>query len=464
MHRALNQLYPVYFQLRDRLVVVIGGGRVATRRIPALLEAGAHVRVVSPLLTETLAERHGDGELEWLARPYRPGDLTDAAIVLVAVDDSVVDEQVARDAKAARIPVNVASDGSRGDFHVPATGTIEDLQVAVGTRGKNPSLAAKIRDRVLAWLRREPAGSLSESRSQHPVRGHRADRTVETPRVALVGAGPGSADLLTLRAFELLEAADVVYYDRLVGEGVLDVIPPHVEQIYVGKEVGCARRASVTGLMIDAARQGRRVVRLKGGDPFLFGRGGEEMVDLSQAGVPFEVIPGVSALCSVPGSVGIPVTSRGVADELVVRSGHAMQGSESGSLRLGGRTTYVYFMAIGRIAAVVHELLEEGVSRDTPVAVVARGTQPEEEVVEGTLKNIVERIRQTDVEPPALVIVGDVVRFRDLATAAQLFESAQDASVESVPEHRSSESIEPIDAFRQPPDRERNGSANHGQT
>jgi uroporphyrin-III C-methyltransferase len=252
-----------------------------------------------------------------------------------------------------------------------------------------------------------------------------------------VGAGPGDPGLLTLRAAALLESADVVYYDRLVSASILERIPARVEKVYVGKEVGCPARADIEALLARSAREGKRVVRLKGGDPFVFGRGGEEMLELRRAGIEFEVVPGVSALSSVPGWAGIPVTARGVADEIVVRSGHAGAagdddeadepvGSGAASAaraRRGSGTTYIYFMAVRRLAHVVEELRREGLPSSTPVAVIQKGTLPEQKVLVSDLGSLLATAEREPPESPALVVAGEVVRFAVLDESQALPES-----------------------------------------
>jgi uroporphyrin-III C-methyltransferase/precorrin-2 dehydrogenase/sirohydrochlorin ferrochelatase len=245
---------------------------------------------------------------------------------------------------------------------------------------------------------------------------HAAGR--EAGRVALVGAGPGDPGLLTIRARDLLAGADIVYYDRLVSDAIVSTIPPPVELVYVGKEVGCATRANVEELLVESARAGKRVVRLKGGDPLIFGRGGEEILALERAGIDYEVVPGVSALTAVPGAAGIPLTHRGVASEIVVRSGHRV------SPERAVETTYVYFMAATRLPRIVEELRAEGLPDSTPVAIVQRGTLPEQKVLVSELGSLLDATAREAVETPALIVAGDMVKFRDLREFSLLLERA----------------------------------------
>jgi uroporphyrin-III C-methyltransferase len=332
--------------------------------------------------------------------------------------------------------VNAAEEESAGDFHVPAVARDGVVEIAVSTRGTSPAAAAWLRAEIDAWLAANEvriAEALARPRSGAgaPPPGAAA-RPAAPGMVYLVGAGPGDPGLLTLRAAEVLAQADVVYHDRLVGEGVLARIPARAETVYVGKEVGCAVRADIEDLLVKAARAGKRAVRLKGGDPLVFGRGAEEIMALRRAGVPFEVVPGVSALSSVPAAAGIPVTCRGLASEIVVRSGHHLEPG-SGESAGGGwedealspapaalpaapaaQRTYIYFMAARRLAEVVEDLRREGLPPATPVAVIQKGTLPEQKVLTSDLENLLAAAAREPIETPALVIAGEVVRFSEL--------------------------------------------------
>jgi uroporphyrin-III C-methyltransferase len=219
----------------------------------------------------------------------------------------------------------------------------------------------------------------------------------------------------------------VVYYDRLVSDEVLDVIPPRAEKVYVGKEVGCAHRANIHRLLAESAREGKSTVRLKGGDPFIFGRGGEEVIALRREGIELEVVPGVSALSSVPARAGIPITLRGVAGEIIVRSGHRLPSEprrDAGDRASpGGGRTHVYFMAASRLESIAAELLEEGVSPGTPVAIIQKGTLPGQKVLYTTVGELGEAAGREPVETPALLVAGEVVRFHDLAHILALIDS-----------------------------------------
>ncbi|MEM7231832.1 MAG: uroporphyrinogen-III C-methyltransferase [Planctomycetota bacterium] len=420
----MNPRYPIFLQLTERPVLLIGGGRVAERRIPRLLESGARVTVVSPEVRPAIEKLARSGTIEWRKRGFEPGDLDGAFLALLAVGDPELLAVVVEESRERGVLLNTAEDATTCDFHVPAVSGHEEARVAISTGGESPELSKSLRRRLDRWL---------EVQVKH------ARREAMGVRVALVGAGPGDPGLLTVRGQEWLDRADVVYYDRLVPEELLKTLSPEPELVYVGKEVGCATRANITELMIESARRGQTVVRLKGGDPILFGRGGEEMRALRAAGIDFELVPGVSALCSAPGSAGIPVTYRRLASELIVRSGHPLTDLDEGAANRWRETTFVYFMAVGRLSLVVRELLRDGVPATTPVAIVHKGTQDGERVLDGRLDTIVDLVKEAHIEAPSLVVVGDVVRFRDPADFDRLLEErdatetppAQDLSTNS---------------------------------
>jgi len=418
------RLYPLYHKLTNRPVVVIGGGRIALRRVKRLVEAGSRVKLVSPEILPEIRELVEAGDVEWHERPYEDGDLGGAEFALVASGDLGLVREVRHAADVLGIPLNTAEDESSCDFHVPGMVEWGGIRMAISSEGANPAIVAKLRRELEEWLASVPiekvddlgAERLARARVRESKRPRSSRGEPESGKVYLVGGGPGDPSLLTVRAAQLLDAADIVYYDRLVGQAVLETIPATAEQVYVGKDVGCAHRANIAELMIAAARAGKIVVRLKGGDPVLFGRAGEEMEALNEAGIDFEVVPGVSSLSSVPISANIPITYRGVASELVVRSGHRMSVDDelpANRTRDESETTFVYFMAVRRLPRVVEDLRAEGLAASTPVAIVQNGTLPDEQIVTGTLGDIVHVAEEAGVEAPALVIAGEVVRLRE---------------------------------------------------
>ncbi|WP_165990173.1 uroporphyrinogen-III C-methyltransferase [Streptomyces sp. YIM 98790] len=392
--------YPVGLRLAGRRVVVLGGGTVAQRRLPALLAAGADVRLIAPEVTPSVQAMAEAGELRWEPRGYRPGDLADAWYALIATDDPAVNAAASAEAETARVWCVRSDDAEAATAWTPATGRSEGVTVAVLT-GRDPRRSAAVRDAVVEGLR---DGTLTAPR-------HRG----RAPGVALVGGGPGDPDLITVRGRRLLAEADVVIADRLGPRELLDELPPHVEVIDAAKiPYGRAMaQEAINNALIEHAKAGRSVVRLKGGDPYVFGRGMEEVQALTEAGIPVTVVPGISSAISVPSAAGIPVTHRGVAHEFTVVSGHVAPDSP-GSLvdwpaLAGLRGTLVLLMAVERIGAIAGTLIRHGRSADTPVAVVQEGTMAAQRRVDATLATVAGRIAEAEIRPPAVIVIGDVV-------------------------------------------------------
>ncbi|KRV50321.1 siroheme synthase [Wenjunlia vitaminophila] len=392
--------YPVGLRLSGRRVVVLGGGQVAQRRLPGLLAAGADVLLVSPSATPAVQAMADAGELTWRRRGYRPGDLADAWYALIATDDPGANAAASAEAERNRVWCVRSDDASAATAWTPATGRSDGVTVAVLT-GRDPRRSAAVRDAVLEGLR---DGTLTARR-------HRT----RTPGVALVGGGPGDPDLITVRGRRLLAEADVVIADRLAPRAVLEELAPGVEVIDAAKiPYGRAMaQDAINQALIDHARAGRFVVRYKGGDPFVFGRGMEEALACAAAGVPCTVVPGVSSAVSVPGAVGVPVTHRGVAHEFTVVSGHLAPDDPRSLVdwpALGRlRGTLVLLMAVERIAGIAAALIAHGRPAGTPVAVVQEGTTPAQRRVDATLATVAEVVAAEGVRPPAVVVVGDVV-------------------------------------------------------
>jgi uroporphyrin-III C-methyltransferase/precorrin-2 dehydrogenase/sirohydrochlorin ferrochelatase len=422
----VTALYPLYHKLENRPVVVIGGGPVALRRLRRLVAAGARVTVISPEIVDGIRELVDTERVEWRQRVYEEGDVEGSALALVASGELDLVRRIRTEADRLGVPLNSAEDEKLCDFHVPGLVEWGGVRLAISSEGASPALVARLREELESWLRDvvPDDGALEGLRAAREARKRTRDALPTSTgrgapkggKVYLVGAGPGDPSLLTLRASELLNAADIVYHDRLVSSLILDTIPPRTEKIYVGKDVGCAHRANIVELMIESARARKIVVRLKGGDPVLFGRGGEEMIALSEADVDFEIVPGVSSLCAVPIAANIPVTHRGIASEVVVRSGHKMAPTEDLPATRATperETTFVYFMAVRRLERVVEDLRAEGLPESTPVAVIENGTLPGQNVVVGTLRDIVSIATDAGVEAPALVVAGEVVKLRE---------------------------------------------------
>ncbi|UED83071.1 uroporphyrinogen-III C-methyltransferase [Streptomyces profundus] len=392
--------YPVGLRLAGRRVLVLGGGTVAQRRLPALLAAGADVTLIAPAVTPSVEAMAETGELRWERRGYRRGDVDGAWYLLIATDDTEVNEAASAEAERLRVWCVRSDDAEAATAWTPATGRGDGVTVAVLT-GRDPRRSAAVRDAVVEGLR---DGTLAARR-------HR-DRT---PGVALVGGGPGDPDLITVRGRRLLAEADVVIADRLGPRDLLDELPPQVEVIDAAK-IPYGRymaQEAINAALIEHARAGRSVVRLKGGDPFVFGRGREEAQALAEAGIQVTVVPGVTSAISVPGAAGIPVTHRGVAHEFTVVSGH-LPPDDPRSLvdwpALGAlRGTLVLLMAVERMGAIAETLIRHGRSPATPTAVVQEGTTPAQRRVDATLGTVAARLTEAGIRPPAVIVVGDVV-------------------------------------------------------
>jgi uroporphyrin-III C-methyltransferase/precorrin-2 dehydrogenase/sirohydrochlorin ferrochelatase len=372
--------------------------------VPALLDAGAEVLLVSPKVAASLEGLAAAGRIRWAARGYQAGDCAGAWLVCACTDDPEVNAAVAAAAEAQRTWSVRADDATESAAWTPASGRAGDVRVGVlsvdPTRA-DPRHSAAIRDAVVVGLQ---SGRLS---ARHG-RGHRGG-------VAIIGGGPGDPGLITVRGRELLAEADVVLTDRLAPRSLLDELRDDVEIIDAGKiPYGRAMaQEHINAALVSHARAGRFVARLKGGDPFVFGRGAEEVLACLQAGVPVTVVPGVTSAVAVPASAWVPVTHRGVAQEFHVVSVHVAPGDERSTVNwklLGGsQGTLVLLMAVERLGAVVGELLRYGRSPDTPVSVIADGTLPTQRTINSTLGRVENRVAQEGVRPPAIVVVGDVV-------------------------------------------------------
>jgi len=391
----MSPCYPLTLDVRDRRVVVVGGGPVAARRARGLVHAGAEVVVVAPWLCEDLADLAAAGRIRWRPREYAgAGDLDGAWLVHTATGDPDVDAAVAADAEAIWIWCVRADDAESSPAWTPAVASVDGVLVAVSAGG-DPRRARALRDAVRTRL---ATGDL-------PLRRNR--RTGEGS-VALVGGGPGDPGLVTTRGRQLLADADVVVADRLGPRSLLDELGEEVEVVDVGKAPGNhpVPQQEINRVLVDRAQRGQRVVRLKGGDPYVLGRGGEEALACRAAGVPVEVVPGVTSAFSVPAAAGIPVTHRGLAKQVTVVSGHESLDWESLAALEG---TLVVLMGVSLLDRTAERLVEHGRDPDTPVAVVEDGYGPRQRTTVGTLATIGGLARERGVRAPAVVVVGDVV-------------------------------------------------------
>ena len=448
---------PIFLSVRGRDCVVIGGGEIATRKVSLLLRAGANVQVIAPQLCPNLRGLHEQGRIQHLARPYQDGDLERACLAVAATDDAAVNQAVAAAGRARNVPVNVVDQPEDGTFIMPSIIDRSPVIAAVSTGGASPVLARLIRSRLESVIPAgygrlaELAGRFRERVKQHfadPADRRRFwDRVLQGPvaervfsghmreaevlvenelgsgtlqpgmgEVYLVGGGPGDPDLLTFRALRLMQQADVVVYDRLVAKAVLDMTRSDAERIYVGKERDnhAMRQEEINQLLADLAKQGRRVVRLKGGDPFIFGRGGEEIDTLASQGVPFQVVPGITAASGCACYAGIPLTHRDYAQSVTFVTGHLKDNTMNlnWTQLAQPNQTVVFYMGLKGLPVISRELQAHGMPADMPAALVQQGTTHQQRVFTGTIASLPEIVEREQPKPPTLIIVGEVVRLQ----------------------------------------------------
>ena len=448
--------FPAFHDLTTHPSLVVGGGELAARKLRLLLKAGAKVVVVAPSAGTEISDLANDGAISWLRRAFAAGDIAGSGLVISATGLPAVDEAVAEVAKQAGIPVNVVDRPDLSSFITPAIIDRDPLVIGISSGGDAPILARQLRARIEALL---PAnlGRLArfagafraavtakitgaaqrrrfwelfftgpiadkvlagdEVGAREAMLGLVNGRTVQEQAagsVAIVGAGPGDPDLLTFKALRRLQEADVVLYDKLIGPDIIDYARRDAERIYVGKTKANHSKTQnqINALMAGHALAGKRVVRLKGGDPFVFGRGGEEMDYLQDRGVAVEVVPGVTAAAGCAAAAGIPLTLRGTAQAVTFLTGHARDGEPDldwASLASGKQTLAVY-MGVSTGGIVARRLTEHGLAATTPVAIIENGTRPEQRIVTGSLADLQHRLQDAGVTGPALIIIGEVAR------------------------------------------------------
>ncbi|PNW68708.1 siroheme synthase CysG [Aeromonas veronii] len=446
---------PIFCRLDNKPVLLVGGGEVAERKARLLLDAGAHLTVVAPELDPELAELAANGSIEWLAGEFAPSHLTGKWLVVAATDRREVNALVYQSANQARIFANVVDDPKRSSFIMPSIIDRSPLMVAISSGGKAPVLARLLREKLEAMLPQHLgavatfAGSLRDRvKARFATMGERrrfwerllgADRLGQAlargdsasahqladtlfaeeskahGEVVLVGAGPGDPGLLTLHALRQMQQADVVVYDRLVSDEVMALVRRDAKRIFVGKQAGnhCVPQEGINQLLLDEAKKGQRVVRLKGGDPFIFGRGGEELETLVGTGIGFQVVPGITAASGCAAYAGIPLTHRDHAQSVRFVTAHGKGGAQDldWPLLAKDRQTLVFYMGLSSCGVIREQLLAHGKGGDTPVALIERGTQPSQRVIRGTLDQLPELA--VGVESPALIMVGSVVTLAD---------------------------------------------------
>lgn len=446
---------PIFCRLDNKPVLLVGGGEVAERKARLLLDAGAQLTVVAPELDPELAELAANGSIEWLAGEFASEQLAGKWLVVAATDRREVNALVYQSANQARIFANVVDDPKRSSFIMPSIIDRSPLMVAISSGGKAPVLARLLREKLEALLPQHLgavatfAGSLRErvkarfasmgerrrfwerllgadrlgqalargdSASAHQLADNLfADESQSAGEVVLVGAGPGDPGLLTLHALRQMQQADVVVYDRLVSDEVMALVRRDAKQIFVGKQAGnhCVPQEGINQLLLAEAKKGQRVVRLKGGDPFIFGRGGEELETLVGSGIGFQVVPGITAASGCAAYAGIPLTHRDHAQSVRFVTAHGKGGAQDldWPLLAKDKQTLVFYMGLSSCATIREQLLTHGKGGDTPVALIERGTQPSQRVIRGTLDQL--PALAVGVESPALIMVGSVVTLAD---------------------------------------------------
>ena len=432
--------FPFFIQLEGTHGLLVGGGRVALRKAEKLLPFGAQLTVVAPCICPPLAALPG---LTLCRRAFADSDLSPAPdFVIAATGDRALDRRIAALCRTRRILVNVVDDPAACGFYFPALVQRGRLCIGISTGGASPSAAAWLRQKIEALLppgfdgildrlaaRREAVKAEGGSEAKRAERLQQAFAlelaAAEAPpvpaaarenagpgRVALVGAGCGRADLITVRGLRLLQQCRAVVYDDLIDTALLDTAPAGAERIYVGKRSGqhSAPQAEINAALIALAQRGGLTVRLKGGDPYVFGRGGEEALALQRAGIPFEVVPGITAAIAVPAEAGIPVTHRGVSRAVHIITAHTQDETPDFSrwAALAADGTLVFLMGLQRLPQIAAGLLAGGLPPQTPAAVLSGGNAPHPAAVRASLGEITDAARAADVEAPAVIVVGDV--------------------------------------------------------
>lgn len=449
---------PIFMNVQDQTCLVVGGGQVASRKVNMLLRAGARVTVVSPALCQELQEMVSSGSITHENTEFKESHIATPAVIIAATDNEAVNRKVSELAKTRGIPVNVVDAPELCTFIVPSVIDRSPVQIAISTGGSSPVLARLLRAKLETMIPsaygrlasmvetfRESvktrfdnsndirkfwekvlegpvaemllAGREKEAHQALQKAVDEAKAPDEQGEVFLVGAGPGDPDLLTFKALRLMQQADVVVYDRLVSQGILDLVRRDAEFIYAGKERDnhAIPQEDINALLARLAKEGKKVLRLKGGDPFIFGRGGEEIETLMEEGVAFQVVPGITAAAGCAAYAGIPLTHRDYVQSCMFVTGHLKDGTSNlnwKALAQPGQTV-VFYMGLHAVKDLCKNLIEHGLSADTPAALVEKGTSLEQRVHLGDLSSLPDIVKNNDVKPPTLIIVGDVVKLHN---------------------------------------------------
>ncbi|MGE8543177.1 MAG: siroheme synthase CysG [Acinetobacter johnsonii] len=450
-------IFPISLKLQQQPCLIVGGGHIAYRKAVLLHKAGAVIHIIAPDIDANLLQLVEESQGQYIQALYPAQiQLNDYRLVIAATDDYAVNTQVFEDCEALKILVNSVDDPPHCRFMVPAIVDRSPLVISVASNGTSPVLSRQIRTQLETSIP-HGMGKLAEFSGKwraavkakisnpderrvfwedlyaSPLKEQvfhdnltEADRLIEqallewkTPKgeVYLVGAGPGDPELLTLKALRLMQQADVVIYDRLVSPAIMELCRRDATKIYVGKARSnhAVPQEGINALLVEYASKGQRVCRLKGGDPFIFGRGGEEIQELFAAGVPFQVVPGITAASGCSAYAGIPLTHRDYAQSVRFLTGHLKEGSPElpwDELVYQNQTLVLYMGLVG-LEKICEKLIEHGQRPDMPVALISKGTTPEQKVVVGTLANIASKVEENHIQAPTLTIIGDVVSLRE---------------------------------------------------
>ena len=447
---------PLFLDVKNMPCLIVGGGVIAERKVSILARANANITIIAPEITAEIERNIKRKNIKWLQKNFTASDIKNFQIVIAATNDRAVNAEVAALCKEQNILVNTADDSKNCDFILPSVIDRSPVQIAVSTGGASPVLARMLRTKLenctpasyghLAKLIednrtkvKEKFATIDQRRkfwesvlqgpiaelvfaNQLPAAQKLLEDTIqaanedETPQgeVYLVGAGPGDPDLLTFRALRLMQQADVVVYDRLVSQEIMDLVRKDAEHIYAGKERSqhAIPQENINEMLVRLAKEGKRVLRLKGGDPFIFGRGGEEIASLIDENIPFQIVPGITAAAGCAAYAGIPLTHREHSQAAIFATGHLKDGTVDLNWKMLAHTnqTLVFYMGLHGLQIICDNLIKHGLRSTTPAALIMQGTTANQKNIIGTLENLPELVKQHDVKPPTLAIIGDVVQ------------------------------------------------------
>jgi uroporphyrin-III C-methyltransferase / precorrin-2 dehydrogenase / sirohydrochlorin ferrochelatase len=450
---------PIFLDIKQRPCLVVGGGEVAARKASQLISAQGKVTIVAPSINDELLVLLDKGEIEHIPAEFSENYLDTCVLVIAATDHASVNEAVSKLAQARNLPVNVVDNPALCSFIMPSVVNRDPVQIAISTGGASPVLARLLRARLetmvpsaygrLALLMQDFRERVKQRFTSMQQRRRFWEQVLQGPvaemlfagqdkaalqalekqledvdseidrggEVYIVGGGPGDPDLLTFRALRLMQQAEVILYDRLVAPVIVDMCRKDAERIYVGKEQDrhALPQAEINQLLVKHAKAGKRVLRLKGGDPFIFGRGGEEIETLMEEGISFQIVPGITAAAGCASYAGIPLTHRDYAHSCIFITGHMQDGKLDLNWQslVQPRQTLAVYMGVAGIETLCRGLIEHGLSGETPAAVIQQGTRPEQRTYIGKLDNLAQIIASHDVTPPSMLIIGEVVKLQE---------------------------------------------------